>query len=43
MMTDERNFRAGNAEIPQNKLLSRKDNSAWQLILKQNRCDMILS
>lgn len=29
-MTDERNFKAGNTEISQEKLLSRKDNSAWQ-------------
>lgn len=36
-MTDERHLKAGNTEIPQDKLLQSKDNSAWQVRIKQSR------
>lgn len=41
MMADERDFKAGDTEILKDKLLSRKDNSVWQVILKHR--DMTLS
>jgi hypothetical protein len=37
MMIDERNMKSGNVEIPRRKLLSRKDYSVWQVILKHSK------